>query len=309
MERQGLNRASGRSGVGDPFLFEKREGILRVASYNIRIDHPDDRENHHAWLRRRPAIVQLIRMMATDLVALQEANSAQADELRTLLPHYQFVGYPVGTGAAGEERLLFGYLSARLHLRESAIFSLSPTPSAPTRAWDARYPRACLYAKFLDRVSGKYLAVFNTHFDHVGIEARRKSVEVVAHLQQNLGRDAVRLLLGDFNPFPDAEGDLLYDQLLTQTRLRDVRDAAILPSLGPDGSWIGWEYDRLAGADGKDSVGCRLDHLFLGGPVEVDRTAIIHASIAQLIPSAGATATLPRDYPSDHLPLLADLSL
>ena len=55
--------------------------MLRVASYNVRVDHTEDYDTVHDWpLRRRP-VASTILGLGADLVALQEPSPVQVDDL------------------------------------------------------------------------------------------------------------------------------------------------------------------------------------------------------------------------------------
>jgi endonuclease/exonuclease/phosphatase family metal-dependent hydrolase len=285
---------------------------LRVMTYNVRIDHTEDQGNQHAWALRKKMVAGLVSAYSPDLLALQEVNEAQHYDLRELLPNYTFTGYPVGQGIPSEERLLFAYNPVRLALNESAVFSLSPTPSQPTKAWDARYARACVYGKFFDRLTKRFLVVLNTHLDHMGQIARAESVKLIVQLQENLALLYPRVILGDFNFYPEMGGDHLYAMMTSSTAgLHDVRDLTQEPSYGPDGSWMGWEYEKTRSEEG--TVGHRIDHIFAAGAIQVIRCGVLGGTIdqsGQLIPDFSNTYdNNTRLFPADHLPLIADITL
>ena len=54
---------------------------LRVATYNMRVDHTEDVDTVHEWSQRRPAVAATILALGADLVALQEPSSIQAAHL------------------------------------------------------------------------------------------------------------------------------------------------------------------------------------------------------------------------------------
>ncbi|MDP1834491.1 MAG: endonuclease/exonuclease/phosphatase family protein [Chlamydiales bacterium] len=281
-------------------------------TYNIRIDHTEDQGNQHSWVIRKRMVAGLIRAYSPDFVALQEVNETQHNHLRELLPDYTFAGYPVGKGIPSEERLLFAYKPARLALNESAVFSLSPTPSQPIKAWDARYPRACVYGKFVDRLTKRFLVVLNTHLDHMGQIAREESVKLIVQLQENLALLYPRVILGDFNFYPEMGGDHLYNMMVSSTSgLYDVRDLTQEAYYGPDGSWMGWEYEKTRSEDGV--VGHRIDHIFAAGAVQVIRCGVLGGTIDQsgkLIPDFSSSFdNNTRLFPADHLPVIVDVTL
>lgn len=307
MSHAALNRLSAPD--AQPFPFAKEAGLLRIMSYNIRIDHVDDRANTHAWANRRESVARILDAVQPDIVAIQEANPKQIDDLCSLLPRYRKESFPAGQGHVGEESLLFLYNGEELELHESAVFSLSPTPGKPGIGWDARYARSLVFAKFRSKKTQKILTVINTHFDHVGVEARLEGARVLLSVQNVLAKGLPCAVMGDFNLYPHAGGEELYALFVDeQTGLRDVRDVSAEPHYGPDGTWIGWEYEPLRAPDGK--AGWRLDHIFVRESLKVVRTGVIGASVdgsGQVIPDFLKLAGVNRNYPSDHLPIVADL--
>ena len=54
------------------------------------------------------------------------------------------------------------------------------TPSVPgSKSWDAAITRMVTWAQFKDLKTGKVFFAFNTHFDHIGKEARRQSAHLL----------------------------------------------------------------------------------------------------------------------------------
>ena len=281
---------------------------IRVLSYNVRYANRGD--HHDAWHDRRDAVGRLVRFHRPDVAAFQEPLPDQRDDLREQLPGYEFVGR--GREAGGEgEGCPIAVRSDRWEVAESDTFWLSETPEEPSTGWDASYPRIATWARVRDRDGGPRLLVVNTHFDHVSARARREaarllrrrvpeiagrggegdghaetpSVVLVGDLNCTPGSAPHRILIGDESGTDDgtsggsADGDSFA-----------LRDAAVAADLrhGPETSLT--DFARLI--DGR-----RIDHALVSSGVSVE-----------------AFATLAdRDdrgrYPSDHLPILARLSV
>ena len=78
------------------------DSTLRVMTFNIRYNNPDDGE--HAWPHRKERVASVIRFHEADLVGMQEALKGQIDDLEALLPEYAWIGVGRDDGvAAGEE--------------------------------------------------------------------------------------------------------------------------------------------------------------------------------------------------------------
>ena len=77
------------------------DSTLRVMTFNIRYNNPDDGE--HAWPHRKERVASVIRFHEADLVGVQEALKDQIEDLETLLPAYAWIGVGRGDGAAAGE--------------------------------------------------------------------------------------------------------------------------------------------------------------------------------------------------------------
>lgn len=304
-----LNRPQYSSSLSFPV--DKAREELRILTYNVRIDHAEDRDNHHSWLFRKGLVASLISAYSPDVIALQEVNEAQRHDLSSLLPQFSFEGFPVGLGSPTEERLLFGYQS-NINLLDAAVFSLSDTPNLPVKAWDARYARVVVYGKFRIKANGRQFILFNTHLDHRGQIARGESVKQIVNLQRSLALTFPRLIVGDFNAYPDAGGGHIYTVMTSpDSGLHDLRDLVEEPPYGPDGTWIGWEYEPSRAPNG--AAGHRLDHIFVGGALKIRRCGVLDSSIdpisGKLIAGYFGILDAQRRFPSDHLPVITDITL
>lgn len=140
------------------------------------------------------------------------------------------------------------------------------------------------WGKLKDRSTGAVLHVFNTHFDHVGVVARRESARVLLEkVAEIAGADAPAVVTGDLNTMPDAEP---YRLLTGEGAFADALAASASPHHGPTGSRNGFE----AIAPGR-----RIDFVLVRPTVRVLRHGIL-------------SDTFDGRFPSDHLPVLAEIT-
>jgi len=177
----------------------------KVISYNIRYDGHSDLAPD--WSERKTPIVGQLQNQRPTIIGFQEVLANQLKDLQQELSAFRYVGVGRDDGKeAGEFAPIF-YDTTRYKLLQSGTFWLSPTPEAPSKGWDAALNRICTFALVESKYDGKKLWVLNTHFDHVGTEARRYSAELLiekfAELTQEV--NAPLLLLGDFNAEPDSQ--------------------------------------------------------------------------------------------------------
>ncbi len=173
------------------------------------------------WTQRKEMVAQLIRSYAPDTFGLQEAHDRWMSYLIEALPEYAHVGVGRDNGKRMGEYSPVFYRKDRFDLLDQGNFWLSETPGIPSRGWDAALNRICSYALLLDRESGKKLAHFNTHLDHIGEEARLRGAQLVAS-QAGKFSGVPTILTGDFNVFPYSEPYMA----VTESGFSDARKIA-----------------------------------------------------------------------------------
>jgi endonuclease/exonuclease/phosphatase family metal-dependent hydrolase len=184
------------------------------------------------------------------------------------------------------------YRQERLEMLEHSTFWLSPDESC-IRGWDAACRRTVTWARFRDRENESVFWVFNTHFDHLGMRARRESAWLLVRKVAALSGSEPTVVTGDFN---SRESSKAYAILTGEHRsdpgsLLGFKDAYYLaeyPPLGPKATWQG----LLCGAIGRT----RLDYIFVKNDVRVVQHAVFPTHCR------GNVA-------SDHSPVVAEIHL
>ncbi len=262
------------------------ETQLVVLSYNIRVNVASDGE--YAWPNRADRVAALIRFHEADVAGLQEATRSQVQDLVDRLPEYDWYGVGRDDGADAGEFVPIFYRRDRLAVQTKGSFWLSETPNEPgSVGWDAALPRVTswLVSKMHD---GDSLVIFNTHFDHVGEDARVESARLLREQVVHLKGKSPAIVMGDFNARPGSEPyrvmTVAEEGLVT---LRDARTLAPEP-YGPDLTFgtfaVGAEEDG------------RIDFVFVTSEIAVIRHGVL-------------TDQLRGAYPSDHLPVLAEIEV
>lgn len=100
--------------------------------------------------------------------------------MRSGLPEYDGIGVGRDDGkTAGEYAPLF-YRKDKYEVLDSNTFWLAENPdSVGMMGWDAVCVRIATWAKFREKSTGKIFMAVNTHFDHIGEEARRQSALLI----------------------------------------------------------------------------------------------------------------------------------
>ncbi len=262
---------------------------LLVMSYNLRYDNPDDRENR--WDARKHHVANLIQFYEPVFIGTQEGLLNQLEYLESELDHYQWIGVGRDDGTmSGEFSALF-YDTTQVELVEDTdeTIWLSETPSKPGKSWDAALPRIITYGEFqtISKSDDSSFYVFNTHFDHMGDTARAKSAELIVEKTNEVTADNPVIVTGDFNVTPDSEP---YASLTSDdSGLSDAYEISKQPHVGPQFTFEGFEVRN------EETEARRIDYIFVNSKVDVQKHAIL--------PSF-------RDYkyPSDHLPVMAEIN-
>ena len=271
-----------RAGGGD-----YREGMLRAMTYNVRYANPNDGE--HVWGNRREHVATAIRFHRPDVIGLQEAEHGQLEDVRERLPDFEWLAAGRAKGGTAGEFVPIGYRRDRFALDGEGSFWLSETPDTAAPGWDAAFPRLVHHALLRDRTTGVAFAHFNTHFDHRGERARERSATLVRdHIDEEVP-DAPLVVTGDFNCRESSEPY----RVLTggDGRRRSLRDAHRVsrhPHHGPATSMT--DFTHLVPEK-------KIDHVFVSKGVEV----INHGTCSDTYADGC--------YPSDHLPVVADVVL
>lgn len=177
---------------------ENRQKQLTILSFNLRYDNSEDGTN--AWTFRKEACVKMIKDVNPSIFGIQEGLKHQVDFLSNNLQQYERVGVARDDGDTLGEYCAVFFLKDRFELIESGNFWLSETPTKPSLGWDAACKRIVTWAKLYDSLTMKYVFFFNTHFDHVGMVARKNSVHLLMHeINSLVGKNARVFITGDFN--------------------------------------------------------------------------------------------------------------
>ena len=256
---------------------------IAIMTYNIRMATESDGAD--AWSKRKEFLTSQVLFYAPDVMGVQEALPEQMEYLAKNLTGYKHVGVGREGENKGEFSALF-YNAKKLEVLESNTFWLSTTPEKISTGWDAALPRICTYALFQDKETETRFWVFNTHFDHVGVEARKYSAQLILDKIKELNTlNYPVIVTGDFNLEPDSE-----PIAVLENELNDTAKTSLSGSFGPEGTFNGFQFD--------EPVTRRIDYIFTGktSPVKV----LKHATLSD---------SKNLHYASDHLPVYALLEI
>ena len=175
-----------------------------LISYNIRYDNKWDVENN--WSLRKNRICQLLNDYNPSIFGIQEGLLNQVGFIDSVLIKYDYVGVGRDDGKMKGEFCAIYFDTTRYKIHNNSTFWLSETPDIVSVGWDAALERICTYGLFEDKNSGDEFWVFNTHFDHLGVIARKKSSSLILKKIKEINTHSLPvILMGDFNSIPDSE--------------------------------------------------------------------------------------------------------
>ncbi len=256
---------------------------ITVISYNIRLDVASDSLNR--WDNRKDFLIGQLNFHEPEVFGIQEGLLHQLVEIKDGMPGYTYIGKGREDGLKNGEFSAIFYNQDKLELLEENTFWLSETPEIHSKGWDAAIKRVCTYGLFKTKSGAHNFWVFNTHFDHIGEEARKESVFLIIERIRELNKqDYPVILTGDLNLEPDDPSILVLSSAMHDTHLL-AGDKAF----GPEGTYNAFNFS--------EAVTRRIDYIFLS------KTGF------QLLNYAILSDSKDLRYPSDHFPVIAKLSI
>jgi len=298
-----------------------------LLQYNVDQAMREEKYEATKWVNRSARIRALILKVNADIVTLQEFRALPGvDEtpeqfLASFSPAYRYV-----IEYRNSQPLAFGQVTMwkadRFYPLEVAKRWLSDTPSIPSDTWgvisgtkvgSTGFGTIVNGVRFAPIHEGKFIYgatpfwVFNTHFqldEHVKTQSCHS---VLRSMREIIGNaNEAFTLSGDFNFFPDRDGAT--QRAILTSELQDLGvKMNTLEQKELHGTFVGYDHDEFK-ADLGNMVS-RLDHIFLGGAPRIESRSewllVYNRTMLENEPEPFTT----RSYPSDHLPLVAFLSL
>lgn len=257
-----------------PFVMHAQQ--MKIATYNLRYDNPADSGNR--WADRVHHITGLIRYHAFDIMGTQEGLIHQLDQLQSMLNEYAYYGIGRDDGKQQGEFSAIFYRRARFDRIDQGDFWLAETPEKPSKGWDAQINRICTWVKLADKETGCVFYVFNAHYDHRGLAARKNSSQLLLKKIPEIAHGDPFILTGDFNGNQQSEW---YTMLQQSGVMHDAYTLAADP-YAPNGTFNGF----LSSGVQKDII----DHIFVTPLFKVKSYGIL-------------TDSYFGKFPSDHFPV------
>lgn len=194
----------------------KEENTMRIMSFNIRCTNVGS----DSWEDRIGIVSQTMLESEADSIGVQEATPEWMDALEeTVGDKYAYVGVGRDDGDDEGEYSAVFYLKDKYTVIDSGTFWLSETPDVPSRGWDAACNRVCTWVHLENKETGEQYVHMNSHFDHVGISARKNSVDMIIERAKQF-TDIPVVFTADMNV---VEGSDNYNQFITSDYFDDTK--------------------------------------------------------------------------------------
>lgn len=251
---------------------------INAMTYNIKYDNVNDTINN--WNDRKAAMVDLLKKYNPEFIGMQEVLLRQLKYLDESMPNHKYIGVGRDDGKQKGEFSPILFDENKFQILNSNTFWLSKTPDRISVGWDASMERICTYGLFQNKVSKEKVWVFNTHFDHIGTKARKKSAKLILKKIAQLNREKLPvILMGDFNLKPEERP--IHS---IQKKMDDGFKISKSPKKGPKGTFNGFDVN--------DPMERRIDYIFSKG-FEVKNYEHIDERLSN------------GKHISDHLPVMA----
>ncbi len=274
-----IDNPDGPEPIKESTALKKTE--FRMATYNIRYRAKADVETGNAWEIRKKPLADLILKSGFDIVATQEGDSTQLQELKMLLPDFEYVGHPYGGKNHNLHNCATYYRKSLFEVMDQGVFWFSETPDVPSIGWDATDRRICYWTKFRAKDTGDEFFMFNVHFYWRLQEARAASGPLLVNKIKEIAGGVPTVVLGDFNSLPETE------QIRNiKTVLKDAYEKTISPPQGITNT-------AFSGGVFQGNPKARIDYIFVSPHFTVSDYKVHSDTYAD------------DRYPSDHLPVSA----
>jgi endonuclease/exonuclease/phosphatase family metal-dependent hydrolase len=263
--------------VFSPTVLAQRSSELSISTFNIRYDNPAD---PLVWDDRKEEVAKAIKYF--DIVGLQETLPNQLEDITTNLPWMSIYSETRNGNGVGEScPILWQTKHFDLLHAETRWLSESWSDTASI-GWDAIMPRIASIVSLHHKETGTIIRVINSHWSHVGDDARKASASLIRSWSM-MGEADVVIVLGDFNAEPQSEEI----EFLLSTNLKDSYEVAKNRCRKKFGTYTGFDPAGYAGP--------RIDYILVDG-----------ADVSWICADEYIKYGF---YISDHLPVHAFISL
>jgi endonuclease/exonuclease/phosphatase family metal-dependent hydrolase len=292
---------------------------FKLMTYNVDQAMREEQYENTRWINRKDRIIKLISEVDADIVCLQEMrqlpDSISVNQfLASFEKYYCEVSYRNPSPMSFGNAIL--YNPSKFYPICSMKRWLSTTPELPSDDFSSKPAGSCGWGyilfgmKFVPVCNGKVITnakpfwIFNTHFPLEECVKTKLAVVIKDIIKKEIA-DEDFILCGDFNFFPDRDGDKQRELILTHDyNIKDLgKGAKTLSGKYVEGTFVGYDHDEFK-ADLVNMIS-RLDHIFGSHNVSGKNCLLYAKTMFDTEPPELTT----RNFPSDHLPLVIDITI
>lgn len=260
---------------------------MLAMSFNIRGSQHFDGEN--AWKRRASLNLRVIRRCAPDLIGFQEFQNGNLRVYESGLCDYDYALGPRYENYWPHAYNAIYWKRDEFELLDAGGFWLSETPEDFSRSWGSSHVRCANWVRLRHLSSNAEFVHLNTHLDHESGPARMAGAALI--LNRLDAEDSSIVMTGDFNCGPASKTYGIF----ARVGFTDAHLAAGNPPADTFHKFQGEFYrSKMAGRE------TRLDWVLLRDGSHSGW----RVRSCEVIRDAE-----PPVYPSDHYPILAEISL
>lgn len=262
---------------------------MRVMTFNVR-GSAFDRGEANAWENRAAMNVATIRDAAPDLIGFQELQRGNLRVYEEELPGYErLLGPGYGVNRPRNFNAVF-FDPNRLEATQAGGFWLSKTPEKFSRSWRSAVVRSANWARFRHRESDSHFLHLNTHLDHKSAPARVEGSRLILRRLAEIREGLPVILTGDFNCGPGSRPHRIFTE-------GGFVDAFAFSGGKEGGTFHAFRGARYAQVRGRAPR--RLDWILIRDDER------LRVRSCRILRDGDERAGF---YPSDHYPVVADLS-
>ncbi|KAK6543739.1 hypothetical protein TWF694_000473 [Orbilia ellipsospora] len=186
---------------------------LRIISHNIRYATAHPFRGEEPWPTRLPLLISQLHLLTSasphipTIICLQEVLHNQLTDVlqkinSSLPPSLQWtsIGLHRDDGKLRGEASPVIYQPSVFTLLDNKTTWLSPTPTVPSKGWDAASIRVVTHGTFQHIPTGKKVVFMSTHLDDQGSKSRLHAAEMIIDIVGEYTKQGLPVALaGDFN--------------------------------------------------------------------------------------------------------------
>ena len=261
----------------------KKINFMRVMSYNVLLDFNKARRDPDFPIK----LVESVREQAPDIIGTQETTTELHEKCLSMLDEYTYF-----RGEAYTENNMRGnyiyWRADKFKVLESGHRYMSDTPLVRSKYENSREYRGFNFLHMESTETGNQFLLINLHTDYRADEETRvlQLKAVTAFLQESERKDLPAIVMGDFNSTAEQASIPVF----LQDNPRMGMTSQIAQATGDTGpTLVSYEFTE------------RLPYVFDYIFVTKDRITTKYYSAVDNIKDG--------KYPSDHLPVVADLEI